>query len=245
MRPRPETIALRHGKTYTRKPGEALHPARESLEVLATIQAQMGSFLFSAQYQQAPETPEGGMFKRKYFKLVDRLPEKAEYGYVCVSIDCAMSTSDQADYTAITIAYVTERQYTVFHAERGRWDYEHIKAKALGYVKEFGQDVVFVVEAANVGFSLVSFLKEKRLRSYPYRPVDSKLGCAAQMLPQFEAGRVHIVNIEGKNQWVEPLINEFVAFPGSRHDDQVDSLAQLIWFALRNPYPGGRVILIG
>lgn len=238
-----ETIPTRNGSFYTRKIGEPLHAERESVEMLNKMRAQMGSFLFSAQYQQTPETPEGGIFKRKYFKMVDQMPETTELGYVCVSIDCAMSSSDQADYTAITVAYIEEGRYTVFEVQRGRWDYEHVKVRALRYIQRFGSEVIFVVEAANVGIALASYLLDKHFRSYPYKPVDSKLGRAAQMLPVFEAGQVNILNIEGKNEWVEPLLNEFVSFPGCRHDDQVDSLIQLLWFAKKNPYPSGRVIL--
>ena len=51
------------------------------------------------------------------------------------------------------------------------------------------------------------------------------------MLPFVEAGRVHIVNVPGKNEWVEPYVNEFLSFPYGRFDDQVDSLVQLLPWA--------------
>ena len=240
---RREVIPLRHGLTYTREVGEPLHAEREGLLELKAIRAQMGSFLFSAQYQQDPETPEGGMFKLKYFKLVDGMPPKSEYGYYCVSIDCATSMSEYADFTAITVAYVSERICTVFHVDRGRWHYEVIRDKATRILKKLGPNTVFIVEVANVGESLCAFLKNHGIRVVPYRPIDSKLGRAAQMLSEFEEGRVHLLKREGHDSWITPLINEFVMFPGCRYDDQVDSLVQLVYYAKKCPYPFGRVIV--
>jgi len=46
-----------------RKPGTALHPARESREVLDGIKREIGSLAFSAQYQQRPIPMEGNLVK--------------------------------------------------------------------------------------------------------------------------------------------------------------------------------------
>jgi phage terminase large subunit-like protein len=54
------------------------------------------------------------------------------------------------------------------------------------------------------------------------------------------AGRVFIVNKEGKNGWVEPFINEVVTFPQARFDDQVDSLVQVLLWAEPRVNPAGR-----
>jgi hypothetical protein len=46
-------------RTARRRNGEALHPERESLEVLARIRRSLGESNFAGQYQQAP-APLGG-----------------------------------------------------------------------------------------------------------------------------------------------------------------------------------------
>ena len=63
-------------------------------------------------------------------------------------------------------------------------------------------------------------------------PKSDKLTRAAFALPDFAEGRVVVVDIEG-NTWVEPFVNEFLSFPHGRHDDQVDSLVQVINYRLR------------
>jgi hypothetical protein len=54
-----QCIPIGSGREYVRKPGELLHPARESREALDDIKRNLGSFNFSAQYQQCPVPPEG------------------------------------------------------------------------------------------------------------------------------------------------------------------------------------------
>jgi hypothetical protein len=54
-----ERFVLADGATVGRRPGEALHPAREPLVVLQGIRRALGSYDFSAQYQQEPLPLDG------------------------------------------------------------------------------------------------------------------------------------------------------------------------------------------
>lgn len=71
-----------------------------------------------------------------------------------------------------------------------------------------------------------------------------KMSRAGHALPTFEEGRVFILNQEGKNAWVEPLINEILSFPFGRFDDQVDSVVQAIRWAEPLVNPRGNFYLI-
>jgi predicted phage terminase large subunit-like protein len=161
-----------------------------------------------------------------------------------VSIDSAFSTSETADYSAITLIYSDSRGHHVLFAERGRWDYDTLRDKALQYVRRYGSDIWFVVEAAGNGVSLAMFLKKSGFQCIPYIPKEDKTTRAMLALPTIHAGRVFIVNQEGKNSWVEPFINELVTFPQARFDDQVDSLVQVLRWAEPWVNPGGRFIPI-
>ena len=69
-----ETIPLTMGEVHHRRPGEALSPQREPREVLERLRLQLGSDLFSAQYQQAPVPPGGAMIKRHWVQRYTELP---------------------------------------------------------------------------------------------------------------------------------------------------------------------------
>lgn len=235
-----ESIQLRDGLAYVRREGDPLQGQRESVALLHRIRDDIGSFNFAAQYQQSPETPEGAMFKLKYFQREHQAPRLASGGMLYVSIDSAISTSETADYSAISVVYAHRGHFWVVHAERGHWDYETLKAKAMHYARRYRDSVTFIVEAAGTGISLIKYLQDQRLRCHHYHPRTDKMTRACYALPILAEGRVHIVDIEGKNDWVESYLNEFVSFPHGRFDDQVDSLVQLLsWADRRHPAGGG------
>jgi predicted phage terminase large subunit-like protein len=240
-----EEIPLSLTDSYLREEGEALHPERESVETLEAIRDQIGPHNFASQYQQRPESPEGAMFKRIWLHVVSEPPTREPGGLLCVSIDSGLSTSETADYSAITLIYSDKRGHYVLSAERGRWDYETLRDKALQYVRRHGGDIWFIVEAAGSGISLISFLRKSGFRCFHHFPRHDKSTRAAYALPIVHAGRVFVLNQEGKNAWVEPFINELVTFPQARFDDQVDSLVQVLLWAEPRVNPISRFYTFG
>jgi predicted phage terminase large subunit-like protein len=230
---RDEVIELRNGGQHQRRRGEALHPQREDIAVLRRMRDEMGPFNFAAQYQQAPRTPDGQLFKRKYFEIAPCMPPIRESGEFFVSIDSALSTAQSADYSAISIVYIDGGHLYVTAAERGRWDYETLKERTLAWVGKLSRPrfpVTVMIERAGSGISLVQYLekvRDPRIKVQHRRPVDDKFIRAAKVLPWFEAG-ITLVSVPGSNAWVEPYLNEFMCFPNGTNDDQVDSLVQLL-----------------
>lgn len=215
---------------YQREAGEPLHAEREDLDLLKTIHDQIGPHNFAAQYQQSPEAPEGNTFKKSYLPVITKVPTIHKYGYLWVSIDTALSASETADYTAITLGYSDQTGHYILNAERGRWDYEDLKLRVKNYQKQF-PDVTFVVEAAGTGISLIRFMQKHGIRLVHHAAKGDKWARACMVVPIFSAGRVRLVRREGHDAWIEPFIIEMLTFPFGRHDDQVDSVVQALrWF---------------
>jgi len=61
-----------------RSPGQALWPQRFDEVALDSIKTVLGNS-FYALYQQRPQPPEGGMFKRAYFDIVEALPAGCKF----------------------------------------------------------------------------------------------------------------------------------------------------------------------
>src|SRR6266704_3006436 len=66
-----EIVELGHGKFHARRSGDVLHPERESRDTLEAIKAEVGSLMFSAQYQQRPVPIEGNLIRRSWFPAYD------------------------------------------------------------------------------------------------------------------------------------------------------------------------------
>ncbi len=99
-----EVVDLGHGKTHRRRVGDALHPQRESLAALDKIKREIGSLLFSAQYQQRPVPVEGNLIRRVWLRHYEpaELPAAVYSSKVVQSWDVAMMTGDQNDYSVCT-----------------------------------------------------------------------------------------------------------------------------------------------
>lgn len=238
-----EKIPVTDTEYHFRAEGEVLHPEHESEKALAGLRDQMGSFLFSAQYQQSPECPEGALFKRKYINIIDSIEGIARDGLPWISIDSAQSTKETADYSAISVGYSTEDGHYIHFAERGRWEYEDLLAKTLGYAKKY-KDPTFVVENAANGIALIQYLRRARINCISYPANEDKMVRACRALPIFAEGRVFLVSRPGRNAWIEPYLNELMSFPHGRFDDQVDSLVQGVRWAEGRVAPNVRVLLI-
>ena len=131
------------------------------------------------------------------------------------------------------MVYEHQRHYWVVHAERGRWDFETLREKVMAYHRRYGHRVNFLIEAAGSGVSLIGSLRRAGIIPLQYRPKLDKIVRAALALPILADKRVRIANVDGRNKWVEPYINEFVTFPHGRFDDQVDNLVQALLVAER------------
>ncbi len=81
-----------------RSPGQALCPERFDEAALEKIRRKLGTYSFSALYQQRPAPSDGGTFRREWFRrIIPYAPPglKWKRGY-----DLAVSMSTNADYTA-------------------------------------------------------------------------------------------------------------------------------------------------
>jgi predicted phage terminase large subunit-like protein len=76
--------------------GTALWPAYWSLDDLIAKRDKLGAAKFDLQYQNDPSGMGGNIFKRDWYKYVDRVPEGAR----SVGIDLAITANQRSDYTA-------------------------------------------------------------------------------------------------------------------------------------------------
>jgi predicted phage terminase large subunit-like protein len=231
-----EDIPISENEFYHRREREPLQADREDIETLEKIRDQIGPHNFASQYQQTPEAPDGAMFKKTWFQFVSKVPPRTPDGHFIISIDTASSKTETADYTAIMFMYSDSTGHYVLRAHRGRWEYSELEVIVSNYVRKY-PDATFIVESANIGIAIISTLRKAGTKCFSARPKDSKLMRASWILPTVHKKKVHIVNMEGKNEWVDPFMNEILSFPHGRFDDYVDCFTQAVQWA------DGRIIV--
>ncbi|PZR80339.1 MAG: hypothetical protein DLM65_08500 [Candidatus Aeolococcus gillhamiae] len=224
------------GDLLSREPGEALWPARYDADMLARRREEMGTRLFSAEYQQEPVPAGGSIFRREWFRYYRPVADGAfvlDGGVYVAGADCrrvmtcdlAVSTKTSADYTVLACWAVTKaNQLLLLDLQRSRMEGPDI-VPALRRMYESWHPATVGIES--VAFQL-SIVQEARRAGLPVRElkpdrdkVSRALTAAARMEGAgvfFRAGAPYLGDLEA----------ELLRFPAGRHDDMVDVLSYAI-----------------
>ena len=220
-----EAIPLWGDRMHLRKSGEALSPKREPLDVLDALKLQIGSDAFSAQYQQAPAPPGGAMVKRHWVKRYSELPPASERLFTLQSWDTASKGGPDNDWSVCTTWIVSRKKlWYLVDVWRQRVDYPTLKASVQTLAKKWAARRV-LVEDAGAGTSLVQELRGRVSGIIAVKPNGDKVSRMAVASAKFEAGQVLLPE---RASWLPDLEAELFVFPGSRHDDQCNSISQAL-----------------
>ena len=223
-------------KALSRRLGEALHPARESLDQLLALKKEMGEADFAAQYQQDPMPAGGNLIKSAWFTYYKPGECPTTFDTVFQSWDTANKLSDGSDYSICTTWGVADKQLYLLHVLRDRMDFPTLRAKAIAHRDTFGAQTVLVEDRAS-GTQLIQELRSSRM--YQVKAVEPDGDKQYRMQGQtvlFENGVVHL---PADAPWLGEYVRELLSFPNGKHDDQVDSTSQaLAWFNPREPEAG-------
>jgi predicted phage terminase large subunit-like protein len=230
-------IPIGDGKPFTRRQGEVLHAERESHAVLERIKAEIGSLMFSAQYQQRPVPLEGNLVKRDWFRFYDLPPQPGPGDLVVQSWDIAMMTGEANDYSVCTTWRMIKADYYLIDVFRARLQYPNLRRKIAGLVAQYGTETI-LIEKAGPGLTLLQDLRSDlpigMTRPIGIKPDGSKVERMVAQSAKIEAGHVHLPK---QADWLDSFLLELLGFPHGRHDDQVDSVSQFLkWAATRRFY---------
>ena len=239
------------GDLLGREMDEPLWPERYDFEALMDIRygkqdpggqrrGGIGSYFWSALYQQRPTPLEGGMFRRDWWKRYAVLPAAATRGYGF--LDTIQVDKPTSDFYALSTWRTDGAKYYVTDCRRlrGTWP-EMRQVIADWYAKE---NVPLVVEETPAGTPQIQSLEEMSRLQYQGKrtgpPIirfkiegKSKVARAMVYAPYVEAGLVYLPN---QAAWVSDWVEEHAAFPNGAHDDMVDTGSMaMIRFELDRP----------
>jgi len=212
----------------TRRPGDALHPAREPPEMLEQIRKTIGEYNFAGQYQQAPTPLGGGLVKPAWFRQYtpSELPQSLDR--VVQSWDTANKASELSDFSVCTSWGIKGKELYLLDVFRRRLEYPELKRAVREQYERFRPSVVLIEDKAS-GTQLIQELTREGLYAViRYKPQSDKVMRMHAQTAMIENG---FVRVPEKAPWLAQYLNEMTVFPNGRHDDQVDSTAQMLdWF---------------
>lgn len=241
-----------------RSPGEPLltplsdESPEEALSRWADVKESVGTYTWSALYQQSPAPAKGAIFDDEWWRYWTLDPDRAdgERVFLMTLEELAQGIWLDSWDTAFkggknsTSDFVVGQRWCrlgprrlLMAQQRGRWpftetlermrDWNHRDNPALS---PHGQHVhIRLIEEAANGAAVMDVLKDEISGIKPIRPRDSKEGRARSITPEVESGHVLLPNpSEAGHEWVPDLLSELRNFPHDAHDDQVDTLTQAL-----------------
>jgi predicted phage terminase large subunit-like protein len=218
-----------------REPGEALCPDRFTKEDLERIKRKLGSYSFSALYQQRPTPPEGGLFKRSWFtRIANRPPDNLRWarGY-----DLAVSTKESADFTASFRCALDKQTGDLYIADgfRKRIEFPEQKRFVTEKIRTERNTEHGIEQALHAQAFVQELRRQPGLITRPIRlvrPAADKFTRALSWANLAEEGKVVLVRGTTSTNpafrqpnWIDAFLEEICNFPNSTHDDQLDAVS--------------------
>jgi len=221
-------------RCFTRRPGEALHPAREPLAVLHNIRRTIGEYNFAGQYQQSPAPLGGGLVKAEWFKHYRENERPDRFERIVQSWDTANKASELSDFSVCTTWGVRDKKVYLLGLLRQRLEYPALKRAVREQQNLYHANEILIEDKAS-GTQLIQELIADGCHGVTrYQPDCDKIMRMHAQTAMVENGFVHIPE---SAPWLAEYLHEMTVFPNGKHDDQVDSTAQFLdWF--KKPFPG-------
>lgn len=231
-----QRIAVGANQFYVRKEGDVLHPGREPLAALEQLKRELGSHVFSSQYQQMPVPAGGLLIEREWIHFYEGEIERQPGDIVIQSWDTASKTGTHNDYSACVTVILRKGIAYVVDVFRAKLKFPDLLRKIIEHGREWKISNLLIEDAAS-GTQLIQHLQETDPRGIPLpsacRPETDKFSRMSGHTARFEAGKVMFP----KNApWLADHLRELLGFPQVQHDDQVDALAQLLEWVAKNDF---------
>ena len=212
-----------------RNAGEPLAPSLFSLDALAEIQRDVGSYVWAAEYCGSPEAYSGNRFKRHWFQIVDEVPADIPNNRRGRYWDLAATGDGTGARTAGVLMSVKDGIIYIEHAAFGRWT-THPRNATMRQTAEMdhgrygnhgrcwieqepgssGKDAMDAIIRFLAGFSV-----------HPDRPSGDKDTRLEPFAAQAEAGNVRLI----RGSWNGEYIEELCSVPVGRTRDMADATA--------------------
>lgn len=232
-----------------RKEGEALCPELHDKEYLQETRRSIGTFWWSALYDQEPSPDEGGIFKRWWWKFwqpagasLPPVPIKDKDGKVIEiepvtlpgKFDMQAQSWDMAFKDTQSSAYVVGQVWGKVGADkylldqdREKRDFVSTMAAVVSLTVKFPKAKHKWIEDKANGPAVISALQKEIAGLIAIEPHGSKVARAYAVSPQVESGNVYLPH-PAVAPWVWDFIKECLAFPNASYSDQVDAMTQAL-----------------
>lgn len=217
---------------HNRKEGEALWPSKFSLEKLMKKKTEMGSYEFSALYQQTPVDEENRKFKQTWFKYRQQedISQRQTYNVMTIDPRGKDDIKHGTDFIGVTVNFVDNDKNWNLISYR-------VKLSATGLIdlmftnwSRYNLHKIGIEDNQFTQGLMVSIESEMKLRG-TYLDIELLKHGGTQkelrieaLVPRYERGAIYHLTYNGINQCLD-LEEELALFPKAANDDASDAAA--------------------
>ncbi|GHB05450.1 hypothetical protein GCM10009069_29810 [Algimonas arctica] len=149
-------------------------------------------------------------------------------GQIVQSWDTAIKTGGANDYSVCITARIWRKDIHIIDVWRGRVEFPALLRKTVELARIHEAKTLLIEDKAS-GSQLIQSIRAGSERGVPNpiarTPEADKFTRAAGVSSMVEAGQLFLPE---EAHWLAGFKKELLAFPSSRHDDQVDAFSQLL-----------------
>lgn len=222
-------VPLSAGTTHRVEIGDLLYPRRLSGKLLDQLRREMGGAAFAAQYEQEPVPVDGSIIKRGWLQYVQS--RSVNSTRLTFSLDTAIKTTTASDYSVCTVWEEADGRHYLIDVWRERVEFPALQSRLFALAALY-KPTAILIEDQGSGSSLIQTLRRERWTVIPCRPKGPKEVRLDAVSTFFEGGKVVLLK---DAPWLTALESELLGFPGTRYDDQVDSVSQYLTWVHSRP----------
>ena len=224
------TYKMPFEKEHVAKAEDYLDPNRLGELEIARTRKMLGEAAFAAQYMQDPIYPENDLVDLDKFNWFDPndLHSNLEEAVYVHSWDTAFSTSETADYTAVTKWAYNNGGYYLLDAKRFKASSEDVEQRILREAISEQPNRV-IIERANHSIDLIA--RVKRQGRGRFQVIEGRHGGLSKadrfisIQHKINTGQVFLA--KGRSG-IDLFLSELRGFPYGAHDDLVDSFTMAL-----------------
>lgn len=214
-----------------------LWPEKFTREELYKRFRSVGPYEFSTQYLNDPVPSTEAKFRKDWFQYFEESDVKNDVHNVYITVDPAITTKKESDYTAIVVTSI-DRWGNIYFRDgiRERLTVDQIimvtfKLAEMWHPKQIGLEDVAWQKA--LAYSMREEMR-KRGRHLPIVPVKPQARSKEERIqglqPQYANGKVFHNKSLSITKYLE---DELLRFPYAKHDDVIDAFAYVLDFLIK------------
>jgi predicted phage terminase large subunit-like protein len=186
----------------------------------------LGSSVFAAQYLQAPVPPGGNMLKPEWLRSYDHPPTPQAGDEVVQTWDTAMKSGEANAYSVcLTFRVRNKADYYLLDVFRDRLEFPELAKFVIAHAQRFQANAILIEDKVS-GTSLIQTAKRNGLQGViGMKPSSDK---ASRMYVQTAKLESRSLILPRSAPWLDDFIEEYLAFPQGKYDDQIDALSQFL-----------------